>query len=330
MIDAMNPKRFQWTALAWLSYVIAFPILHETVMNDMAAVLMLVPLVTTSWWFGLRGALVGFLLMLPTQAALFLLGDHSLGWDMFVGIEGLIGISGLGATAAICGYLADRMRGAEQAVSDRNLFVAEVSHEIRNPLTGVIGLTDTLLAQWDELGPGEARELVALVSTEAHAIEAIVGDLVEISRLSAGIVNLDRVPVDLGELARRIDPNTTGDALVIGDADRIGQIIRNLVVNASRHGGPELRLQVVTHAAGGVVEVRDNGVGVDPAVEPTMFVPFVTSGGANSAGLGLAVSHQLAMAMGGDLSYARRDGWTVFSLTLPLDHAVVSPPVPSV
>lgn len=316
------------TVATWVGYLLAFPLLHQTAVNDMAAVLLLVPLLTTAWNHGKVGGWIGTALVLPVQVTLFLFGEHDLGWDMVAGVEGAAGLSGIMATAVVAGHVSDRLRGAERNVGETTRLVATVSHEVRNPLTGVIGLTHSLLEQWDDLEPAEIRELVSLIATEAHSMEAIVEDLLDFSRLSVGAIRLETTTVDLGEVARTFHPSAIGSAVVRGDAGRISQIIRNLTANAVRHGGPEVEVEVGHGAGTGWLEVRDSGAGVDPDVAARIFTPFATTGQPGSTGLGLAVSHQLAQAMGGRLIYVRRDGWTVFRLELPAATAASISPSP--
>lgn len=312
------------TALSWIGYLVAFPLLHVTPVNDMAAILLLAPLLTTAWNHGKVGGWVGAGLILPVQVTLFLFGGHELGWDMVAGAEGAVGFTALMATAVVAGYVCDRLRGAEESVGATNRLVATVSHEVRNPLTGVIGLTQSLLEQWDDLDPKEARELVSLIATEAQSMETIVDDLLDFSRLSAGAIRLVPDDLDLGELARTVEPRAEGSTLVRGDRGRISQVIRNLTGNAVRYGGQRIEVAVGTHRDLGWLEVRDDGPGVEPAVAERIFSPFASTGQPGSTGLGLAVSRQLARAMGGDLIYLRRDGWTVFRLVLPSPTASTS------
>lgn len=317
LIDNVTPPAILITIMSWVGYLVAFPLLHRTVVNDMAAVLLLVPLLTTAWNHGKAGGWIGTALVPPVQVSLFLLGDHALGWDMVAGMDGAVGLAGLMATAIVSGYVSDRLRGAEEDVGERNQLVATVSHEVRNPLTGVIGLTDSLLEQWEDLGPDEAKELISLIATEAHSMEAIVEDLLDFSRLNAGAIRLDLVELDLGDLARSVDPAASGTVLVRGDPGRVAQIVRNLTNNAFHYGGE--RIEVVSGGGTNVgwLEVRDDGPGVDPEVAPRVFSPFASAGRPGSTGLGLAVSRELARAMGGELTYLRREGWTVFRLDLP-------------
>lgn len=108
----------------------------------------------------------------------------------------------------------------------------------------------------------------------------------------------------------------------MGDPARIRQILRNLVTNAVRHGGDTLRVEVGVHGPSSVyVSVRDNGQEVSQEYRDQMFQPFVRTHDdaamVESVGLGLAVSRQLAVLMGGDLVYFYDAGESVFELSLP-------------
>jgi signal transduction histidine kinase len=101
----------------------------------------------------------------------------------------------------------------------------------------------------------------------------------------------------------------------------VRQILRNLIENARRHGGTSIGIE--TDVLDGMIELRvtDDGPGISPLVEHTLFEPYVTTGNTTgptaSTGLGLAIARQLARQMGGDLTHARRDGLTCFTLSAP-------------
>ena len=109
--------------------------------------------------------------------------------------------------------------------------------------------------------------------------------------------------------------------LPLAEADelRVRQILRNLVSNAVRYGGSSIRITTLAVGDGIQVTVADDGEGVPPEDETTIFLPYrrsTRSSHAASVGLGLWISRQLADAMGGSLDYRRVDGWTEFVLTL--------------
>jgi signal transduction histidine kinase len=216
--------------------------------------------------------------------------------------------------------------------ADRSQMIGTVSHELRNNLTGVLGLTD-VVATMGDLESAEARELVAMAHQQAVDANEIVEDLLTASRLEASALTTSAGLVDINAevvtVARRF--NGTGakiglalaDDLPPGWADslRVRQTIRNLLSNAIRYGGPVIT--IVTRQSEGAIQitVRDNGDGVPKADEASIFLPYrrSTQGrrDASSVGLGLWICRQLAHAMGGRLMYQRRGGFTEFLLTVP-------------
>ena len=133
--------------------------------------------------------------------------------------------------------------------------------------------------------------------------------------------------MDLEGVARQVEPGI----IVWGDQLRIRQIIRNLVSNARRYGGTQRELHVKVHHDPIRISVRDDGQGLVAGLAGRLFEPLATGGASGSLGLGLAVSRQLARAMGGDLEFDRRSGWTVFELILRRigRTSMISVPAPS-
>jgi signal transduction histidine kinase len=101
-----------------------------------------------------------------------------------------------------------------------------------------------------------------------------------------------------------------------GDPLRVRQVIRNLLRNAHRHGGPTRTLRTATQDGAVLIQVRDDGPGVSDQVIERLFEPYSHDDRSGSLGIGLAVSHKLARAVGGDLVYRREGGITVFELEL--------------
>jgi len=106
------------------------------------------------------------------------------------------------------------------------------------------------------------------------------------------------------------------------DPIRVRQIIRNLLTNARRYGGPEVEIKVVAEGGMACLKVRDNGVGIDADDREAIFERFRRAGngshGTDSVGLGLSVSRSLARLMGGNITYDHVAGWSEFRLSLPL------------
>lgn len=113
--------------------------------------------------------------------------------------------------------------------------------------------------------------------------------------------------------------------MVHADPLRVRQIVRNLLTNAARYGGGRVRVVLETGPGHGALTVLDDGDGVPSDQAEMIFESYGrahnAAGQPGSVGLGLSVSRNLARNMGGDLSYSRRDGWTGFELTLPLQHS---------
>jgi signal transduction histidine kinase len=225
-----------------------------------------------------------------------------------------------------------RVRGwLGQLDGNRSQMLGTVSHELRNNLTGMMGLTDVLQSATD-MSPSETEELLGLAHQQAVDATEIVEDLLTASRLESSALSVEVEAVDLDlEVAttvRRFVGEGTMVSIQIGDdvpmargdSLRVRQILRNLISNAVRYGGSSIR--VATRAIDDHVQVvvSDNGEGVPLEDEATIFLPYRRSTNARrdaaSVGLGLWICRQLAQAMGGTLQYHRVDGSTQFILTL--------------
>jgi signal transduction histidine kinase len=228
-----------------------------------------------------------------------------------------------------------RVRGwLGQLDGNRSQMLGTVSHELRNNLTGMMGLTDVLQSATD-MSPSETEELLGLAHQQAVDATEIVEDLLTASRLESSALSVEVEAVDLdlevATTARRFVGEGTMVSIQIGDdvpmargdSLRVRQILRNLISNAVRYGGSSIR--VATRAVGDHVQVvvSDNGQGVPAEDEATIFLPYRRSINARrdaaSVGLGLWICRQLAHAMEGTLDYLRVDESTQFILTLGAD-----------
>lgn len=217
--------------------------------------------------------------------------------------------------------------------ANRSQMVGTVSHELRNNLTGMLGLTDVVLSMPD-LAPSEAFELIGMAHQQAVDATEIVEDLLTASRLEGAAMTFSSEEVDINAevtgTARRFsgagsdfDVSLADNApLVWADALRTRQIIRNLLSNAIRYGGESVTIS--TRLSGDRIEVAvaDDGDGVPTEDESTIFLPYrrSTQGRRDKAsiGLGLWICRQLAHGMGGQLEYKRAGGLTEFILSLPV------------
>lgn len=230
---------------------------------------------------------------------------------------------------------------ASQAKSN---FLARMSHELRTPMNGVLGMTE-LLGRTAQT-PAQAR-LTKTISSSAHVLLQIVNDLLDLSKMQAGKIELETLPLDLVQLleectmlfagtaeTKGIDltviPPLLDASNLLGDALRIRQIVMNLVGNAVKF---TMQGEVVVKAdLGSVVEgctslqitVSDTGVGMDTAALDKIFEPFTqadesTTRRFGGSGLGLAICKEIAERMGGTITVeSRLAGGSTFVVTLPL------------
>lgn len=223
------------------------------------------------------------------------------------------------------------LQDARRANGERIELVATVTHEVRNPLTAALGLAE-ILASDDGLGV-EARALAGMIRESVRDADQIIGDLLMLSRLDRDSFEIDTRSVDVAHEVNavlssfddafwnRVVFDRAVSANVEADPLRFRQILRNLLSNAERYGGHSVSVQVIPSSEITVVEVVDDGPGVDPETEIRLFQSFSRGHAGRSheisSGLGLAVSRRLAEAMGGHLTYLRRGESTVFTLALP-------------
>ena len=231
------------------------------------------------------------------------------------------------------------LRGAQQRERlerSRAELVSTVAHELRSPLTSVKGFTATLLNKWGRFTDDQKRVMLETVNADADRVTRLITELLDVSRIESGRMEVHRQLVDLPDRARKIIAGrvAAGDAEdrfrleVLGglpetwlDADKIDQILGNLVENAVRHGAgivtiviePDL-MDDVTAAA---VSVRDQGEGISPEVAPRVFRQFWRGkprgasrrgqhGG--GTGLGLYIVKGLVEAHGGTIGVRRAPG----------------------
>lgn len=212
---------------------------------------------------------------------------------------------------------------------ERARMVSVIAHELRNPITTVMGLSAEMYRNWDELGD-EGRQLMGLIRDEAGDLAEIVEDLLAAESIERGSIQVDIERTELFPMLQAVietvpldekNVSVTGTADARVDPVRFRQIVRNLVSNAVRYGGDDISIGVATHEGVVSVEISDNGTGVPAEDSDAIFEPFQRSGGnehgTRSVGLGLFVTRQLARLMDGDVEYDRTDDLTVFRLTLP-------------
>ncbi len=239
---------------------------------------------------------------------------------------------GLEAQVAVrTAQLEEKNSELRDLMAAKETFLAGVSHEIRGPLTAMMGFIelarDDSIVMTEESGP-----MLEAAMQQADEVLILIEDLLAAARAESGTLKVARVRVDLhaqvGQVEAGLSPAQLdvidarlAEAVALGDPARIRQIVRNLVSNAFRYGGEQVRLR--TYSEGGSVKlvVEDDGDGIPSPDREKVFHPFVQSEARravdDSVGIGLHVSRQLAELMSGELSYRFVDGWSVFTLTLP-------------
>lgn len=221
----------------------------------------------------------------------------------------------------------------EKLVASKDEFIAGVSHELRTPLTAVVGLAQELRNHGSAFSEEEVAEFVTLIAQQATDVAHIVEDLLVAARADIDRVTVVPQPVKIiDELAPVLVGLTdldasrvyvTGEtASVSADPARLRQIMRNLISNGIRYGGPRIEVAIDQIDGFGVLEVRDDGAGIPEGQREAVFDAYQRAHDRRSqpvsVGLGLTVSRHLARLMNGELDYRVVDGWSVFRLTLPL------------
>lgn len=239
----------------------------------------------------------------------------------------------------MAGNLADKIRELEELSQVQRQFVSDVSHELRTPLTTIRIAADLLYEQREAFDEATTRSS-ELLQNQLERFEALLVDLLEISRYDAGAATLDAEPADLRDLVMRAVGDTEHLAEVNGtkvvlrlpaqpcgadvDTRRVERILRNLLVNAVEHGeGRDVVVTVTADNYAVAVAVRDHGVGLKPGEEVLVFDRFWRADPARArksggTGLGLAISREDALLHGGWLqAWGRPGDGSVFRLTLP-------------
>ena len=215
--------------------------------------------------------------------------------------------------------LRETQQALEEAIESKDRLMATLSHELRNPLSGVVGFSSILTAEWDSMDDATRREMAGDIAAQVGDMSSLLDDFLTFNVDSS--LNVEDGLLEIADVLENLD--LTGvrvevdEALTArGDALRIRQVIRNLVRNADRHGGSTRILRTELRDGIVAVQVRDDGPGVPEEVCKRLFEPFSHGSKSGSLGLGLAVSRKLALAMRGDLDYRREGDITVFELQL--------------
>ncbi|MEX1043073.1 MAG: hybrid sensor histidine kinase/response regulator [Acidimicrobiia bacterium] len=230
----------------------------------------------------------------------------------------------------------EELSAANARLSDlirtKDEFIASVSHELRTPLSVVVGLAAELREHGHTIDDREYAELLDMVVEQSNDVAAIIEDLLVAARADIGTLTIvpretklqdvvDRALAPIGtDQRKRIEIHLALTSIEI-DPVRLTQILRNLVTNAVRYGGPNIGIEVGGAEDGVVIDVWDDGPALAEDTRGSIFEPYVSAHPSQSqpaaVGLGLTVSRNLARRMGGDLAYEHDGRRSIFHLTLP-------------
>jgi signal transduction histidine kinase len=235
----------------------------------------------------------------------------------------------LGQLAAAFNDMQAQLAELEDA---RKRFIATASHELRTPLFSMGGFIELL--ESEELDEEERSRFLGQIREQVERLTKLATELLDLSRLEAGALDLRPEPTDLGALARSVAAEFTAVAaqhgseleldaregiFTVADPDRLAQIIRILLDNALAHTPPgtAVALSVKRSREAVTLAVEDQGPGIRREALGRLFEPFYAAGDAPGSGLGLAIARELAERMSGRLIASSQPGHTIFTLELP-------------
>ncbi|MFV0422675.1 response regulator [Oleidesulfovibrio sp.] len=256
------------------------------------------------------------------------------------GNDGLVVALDITKRKATEAALKDALHAAERAARLKSQFVANISHELRTPISGIMGITDVMLTRTQE---EKNKEHLEMIRNVAESLRLVVNDILDFSRLEAGKMPLNATsfnlkktieqaigPLRIQAQQKRLQLTVSLEAelpdLVLGDSGRLGQILTNLVGNAVKFTDSGYVKINVARSEGDFINfvVQDTGPGIPSEKQHLLFHSFVQIDGTLSrqhqgSGLGLAISRSLALLMGGNLVFEPSvTTGSRFILTVPL------------
>lgn len=253
-------------------------------------------------------------------------------------------VAGLGIPALVLLFLYRSLRIRQRQVllrselqrekdlrKSKDQFLAGASHYLNTPLSAVLGFARLLADRSRSYNASVRNELTELLAVQAEEASHVAEDLLIGARSSMDELTLEHEDVDLRGVVEDVTDywessqlatlEITGNSTAQGDRKRVAQVLRNLLHNAQTFGGDPITVSISERFNRSIVEVIDNGDGIPEGEEEAVFQPYYTARQSEhlpaSLGLGLSVSRRLARLMGGELSYERNAGTSIFRLSLP-------------
>jgi two-component system sensor histidine kinase TctE len=236
-------------------------------------------------------------------------------------------------TQGLVSRLNSLFRQVEQAMEAQTTLISNAAHQLRNPIAGVLAMAE---AVHDAPTDAAARTRARGVLDAARQASALADKLLTLERIRAAPQSEFQMTIDLAGVARTVAEQQTPEAAaagvalqtdisphaisVVADEVMVGEAIANLVDNALKHGGPDLRtisLGVAAHDGMAVVTVADDGVGLDPADVDTVLARFGQAAPSDGSGLGLSIALAVAERHGGSLQVDTDRAGLAVSLNLP-------------
>ncbi|MCP5071975.1 MAG: sodium:solute symporter [Rhodobacteraceae bacterium] len=228
----------------------------------------------------------------------------------------------------------------------KDTFLSQVSHELRTPMTSIRSFSE-ILRDSDSLPPEKLKHFSSVIHTESIRLTRLLDDILDLSFMENGKVQLNISSIDLTEVIDRAIISTEAQLqertsillrdqrseqiVVSTDFDRLAQVVINLITNANKYCTAAIpRITISCRRNGNMVQidVADNGSGVDESEIELIFQKFSKlSGGffAGSAGLGLPISREIMRNLGGSLTYESGEAGALFRITLPIKHRQHTP-----
>lgn len=223
----------------------------------------------------------------------------------------------------------EELKAANQTLKD---FVAVAAHDLRGPVSAVLGFAQTMLSRWTTFSDEEKQEFLGIVEGRARYMTRMLDSLLTVSRIESGAIDVHRESLDvagairdaLGDVQHADDVTVTcpPGLQVMADPDHFRRILGNYVTNAFKYGAPPVVIEARDDGRHVEIVVSDHGDGVPPSFASRLFHKFARAGGVaaeeTGSGLGLSIVKGLARANDGDAWYAPNEPkGSRFAIRLP-------------